>query len=191
MDSSNLTDLDRVYDRIKQAARKFGAVLANAGGGSVLALAFIQSDDTFGRNVQCVLSLSGGRCLIPRFDRASLSSESKDALWARFFIEAPRRQRRSVERYELSPFFHPAMSRVSVDFEVRPNFGPPKAKFFDSNHEGPASCAIAVLQHDRRLVADRSVGRSSLFSSRHPTRSARARLRNTVPGAASLADWET
>ena len=108
VDSSNLTDLDRVYDRIKQAARKFVAVLANAGGGSVLALASIpeeQSGDTFGRNVQYVLSLSGRRCLIPRFDRASLSSESKDALWARFFIEAPRRQRRSVERYDLSPFF--------------------------------------------------------------------------------------
>jgi hypothetical protein len=120
VDSSNFTDLDRVYDRIKQAARKFGAVLANAGGGSVLALASIpeeQSGDTFGRNVQCVLSLSGRRCLIPRFDRASLSSKSKDALWARFFIEAPRRQRRSVERYDMSPFFHPAMSRVSVDLQ--------------------------------------------------------------------------
>jgi hypothetical protein len=38
VDSSNLTDLDRVYDLIKQAARKFGAVLANAGG--VLGLGF-------------------------------------------------------------------------------------------------------------------------------------------------------
>ena len=83
MDSSSLTDLNRVYDRIKQAARKFGVVFANAGGGSVLALASIpeeQSDDTFGRNVECVLSLSGRRCLIPCFDRASLPSESKDAL---------------------------------------------------------------------------------------------------------------
>ena len=68
-DSSNLTDGDRVYDRIKQAARKFGVVLANAGG-SVLALASIpeeQSGDTFGRNVQCVLSLSRRRCLPPPF----------------------------------------------------------------------------------------------------------------------------
>jgi hypothetical protein len=64
--------------------------LANASGGSVLALASIpkeQFGDTFDRNVQCVLSLSGRRCLILRFD-----TESKDALWARFFIEAPRRQ---------------------------------------------------------------------------------------------------
>jgi short-subunit dehydrogenase len=62
VDSSDFTDLDRVYDRIKQAVRRFGAVLANAGGGSVLALASIpeeQSGDTFGRNVQCVLSLYG------------------------------------------------------------------------------------------------------------------------------------
>jgi putative transposase len=40
-------------------------------------------------------------CLIPGFDGASLSSESKDALWARFFMGAPRRQRRSVERYSI------------------------------------------------------------------------------------------
>ena len=32
------------------------------------------------------------KCLIPGFDGASLSSESKDALWARFFMGAPRRQ---------------------------------------------------------------------------------------------------
>jgi len=37
------------------------------------------------------------RCLIPSFDGASLSSESKDALWARFFMGAPRRQRQSVD----------------------------------------------------------------------------------------------
>ncbi|MER9032858.1 hypothetical protein, partial [Mesorhizobium sp. M0674] len=31
------------------------------------------------------------RCLIPGFDGAYFSSESKDALWARFFMGAPRR----------------------------------------------------------------------------------------------------
>jgi IS5 family transposase len=41
------------------------------------------------------------RCLIPGFDGAPLSSESKEALWARFFMGAPRRQRRSVERYSI------------------------------------------------------------------------------------------
>jgi hypothetical protein len=41
------------------------------------------------------------RCLIPGFDGASLSSDSKDALWDRFFMGAPRRQRRSVERYSI------------------------------------------------------------------------------------------
>ncbi|MFA1675287.1 helix-turn-helix domain-containing protein [Rhizobium mongolense] len=47
------------------------------------------------------LQLKDARCLIPGFDGASLSSESKDALWARFFMEAPRRQRQSVERYNI------------------------------------------------------------------------------------------
>ena len=41
------------------------------------------------------------RCLVPAFDGASLSSDSKDALWARFCTGAPRRLRRSVERYSI------------------------------------------------------------------------------------------
>jgi hypothetical protein len=41
------------------------------------------------------------RSLIPDFDGASLSSESKEALWARFSMGAPRRRRRSVERYNI------------------------------------------------------------------------------------------
>jgi choline dehydrogenase-like flavoprotein len=40
-------------------------------------------------------------CLVPGFDGASLSSDSRDALWARFFTGAPQRQRRSVERYNI------------------------------------------------------------------------------------------
>ena len=40
-------------------------------------------------------------CLVPGFDGASLSIDSKDALWARFFTGAPRRQRQSVERYNI------------------------------------------------------------------------------------------
>ena len=47
------------------------------------------------------VSRSMPRCLIPGIDGASLSSESKEALWARFSMEAPRRQRRSVERYSI------------------------------------------------------------------------------------------
>jgi hypothetical protein len=39
--------------------------------------------------------------LIPDFDGALFSLEWKDALWARFFTAAPRRQRRSVERYSI------------------------------------------------------------------------------------------
>jgi hypothetical protein len=44
---------------------------------------------------------NGPRCLIPGFDGAMFSIEWKEALWARFFMEAPRRQRRSVERYSI------------------------------------------------------------------------------------------
>src|SRR3954451_11097240 len=41
------------------------------------------------------------RCLVPHFDGAFLWHESKDALWARFFTGAPRRLRRSVERFSI------------------------------------------------------------------------------------------
>ena len=41
------------------------------------------------------------RCLVPGFDGASLSSDSKDALWDKFFMGAPQQQRRSVERYSI------------------------------------------------------------------------------------------
>jgi hypothetical protein len=40
-------------------------------------------------------------CLVPTFDGASLSSDSKDALRDRFCMGAPRRHRRSVERYSM------------------------------------------------------------------------------------------
>ncbi|YBW38352.1 Transposase [Nitrobacter sp. TKz-YC01] len=41
------------------------------------------------------------KCLIPGFDGAVFSQGWRDALWARFFTGAPRRQRRSVERYNI------------------------------------------------------------------------------------------
>jgi hypothetical protein len=41
------------------------------------------------------------RCLVPAFDGAYFSREWKEALWARFYTEAPPRQRRSVERYNI------------------------------------------------------------------------------------------
>ncbi len=41
------------------------------------------------------------RCLIPGFDGAIFSHEWKDALWDRFTMGAPRRQRQSVERYSI------------------------------------------------------------------------------------------
>jgi hypothetical protein len=42
-----------------------------------------------------------GRCLIPGFDGAVFSREWKEALWAKFTMEAPQRQRRSVEQYKI------------------------------------------------------------------------------------------
>jgi hypothetical protein len=41
------------------------------------------------------------RCFVPDFDGAFLSSDSKDALWDKFYTGAPQRQRRSVERYNI------------------------------------------------------------------------------------------
>ena len=41
------------------------------------------------------------RCLVPAFDGTLFSAEWKDALWAKYFTEAPARQRRSVERYNI------------------------------------------------------------------------------------------
>jgi hypothetical protein len=40
-------------------------------------------------------------CFVPDFDGAFLSSDSKDALWDKFYMGAPQRQRRSVERYNI------------------------------------------------------------------------------------------
>jgi hypothetical protein len=39
--------------------------------------------------------------LIPEFDGAALPSDWKDSLWAKFSTGAPRRLRRSVERYNI------------------------------------------------------------------------------------------
>ena len=41
------------------------------------------------------------RCLVPAFDGAFLSRDWKEALWGKFYTGAPRRQRRSVERYNM------------------------------------------------------------------------------------------
>jgi NAD(P)-dependent dehydrogenase (short-subunit alcohol dehydrogenase family) len=57
-DSSNLGDLDRLYERVKSQAGHIDILFANAGVGSNLPLGSItedQYDDTFGRNVKGVL----------------------------------------------------------------------------------------------------------------------------------------
>jgi hypothetical protein len=43
----------------------------------------------------------GSNCLVPAFDGAYFSREWKEALWVRFYTEAPPRQRRPVERYNI------------------------------------------------------------------------------------------
>ena len=47
------------------------------------------------------LSRASSLCLVPHFDGAILSLGWKEALWDKFFMAAPRRQRRSVERYKI------------------------------------------------------------------------------------------
>jgi hypothetical protein len=57
-DSSNLNDLDRLYEHIKRETGHIDILFANAGGGSNLPLGSIteqQYDDTFSRNVKGVL----------------------------------------------------------------------------------------------------------------------------------------
>jgi NAD(P)-dependent dehydrogenase (short-subunit alcohol dehydrogenase family) len=57
-DSADLSDLNRLYERVKMDAGRIDVLLVNAGGGSMLPLGSIteeQYDDTFGRNVKGVL----------------------------------------------------------------------------------------------------------------------------------------
>jgi len=52
--------------------------------------------------------------LIPEFDGALFTAEWKDALWDRFTMGAPRRQRRSVERYSIVIFGRPLLCKGEV-----------------------------------------------------------------------------
>ena len=57
-DSANLSDLSRLYERVKTEAGRIDVLFVNAGGGSMAPLGSIteeQYDDTFGRNVKGVL----------------------------------------------------------------------------------------------------------------------------------------
>lgn len=58
IDSSNMAELDMLFDRVKSEKGRIDVLMANAGGGSMLPLGSIteeQFDDTFGRNVKGVL----------------------------------------------------------------------------------------------------------------------------------------
>lgn len=55
-------------------------------------------DDLLDRLAEC---RPDARCLIPGFDGAVFSRVWKEALWVRFTMGAPQRQRRSVERYSI------------------------------------------------------------------------------------------
>jgi NAD(P)-dependent dehydrogenase (short-subunit alcohol dehydrogenase family) len=57
-DSANLSDLNRLDERVKTEAGRIDVLFVNAGGGSMLPLGSIteeQYDDTFGRNVKGAL----------------------------------------------------------------------------------------------------------------------------------------
>jgi len=58
VDSSNLAELDRLFDRVRSEKGRIDVLFVNAGGGSMLPLGKITEehyDDTFGRNVKGVL----------------------------------------------------------------------------------------------------------------------------------------
>lgn len=58
VDSSNMADLDTLFDRVKSEFGRIDVLFVNAGGGSLLSLGKIteeQYDDTFGSNVKGVL----------------------------------------------------------------------------------------------------------------------------------------
>jgi 3-oxoacyl-[acyl-carrier protein] reductase len=81
----------------------------NGEGGSVINISTISSINPVPNSVVYSATKSAvdaitkalARCFIPDFDGAFLSSDSKDALWDKFFTGAPQRQRRSVERYNI------------------------------------------------------------------------------------------
>jgi NAD(P)-dependent dehydrogenase (short-subunit alcohol dehydrogenase family) len=57
-DVSKMSDLNRLYERVKADAGRIDVLFANAGGGTMLPLGSIteeQFDDTFGRNVKGVV----------------------------------------------------------------------------------------------------------------------------------------
>uniref|UniRef100_UPI003F494340 SDR family oxidoreductase n=1 Tax=Cupriavidus necator TaxID=106590 RepID=UPI003F494340 len=58
VDSSNMAELDTLFDRVRSEKGRIDVLFVNAGGGSLLPLGSIteeQYDDTFGRNVKGVL----------------------------------------------------------------------------------------------------------------------------------------
>src|SRR4029077_10728770 len=59
-----------------------------------------------GWGLPCILARQSGtdcyaRCLVPDFDGASSSHDSKEALWDKFYTAAPPRRRQSVEQYKI------------------------------------------------------------------------------------------
>jgi hypothetical protein len=48
-----------------------------------------------------VMRFNARGCLVPSFDGALLSHDSRDALWDKFYTAAPPRRRQSVEQYKI------------------------------------------------------------------------------------------
>ena len=77
-DSSNVAELDTLFDRVKSETGRIDVLFVNAGGGSLLPLGNIteeQYDDTFGRNVKGVL-FTVQKALPLLADGASITSGS-------------------------------------------------------------------------------------------------------------------
>jgi NAD(P)-dependent dehydrogenase (short-subunit alcohol dehydrogenase family) len=81
-DSADLSDLDRLYERVKTEAGRIDVLFVNAGGGSMLSLGSIteeQYDDTFGRNAKGVLFFTVQTALPLLVDGASVILTASNA----------------------------------------------------------------------------------------------------------------
>ena len=104
--SARFSNLAGVAGGVTAAGGSALEVTGHAGSGKALGI--------LGRGVGMPMAIASGidqaqreglkgeiSCLVPEFNGAFLSTEWKEALWARFYTAAPRRQRQSVEQYKI------------------------------------------------------------------------------------------
>jgi transposase len=102
--SPDLNPIEQVFAKLKHLLRKAAARTLDTVVAAIRELLDAYTAPkcaNYFANAGYSLKTSRSRCLVPSFDGVFLSSDSKDALWDRFYTGAPRRQRRSVERYSI------------------------------------------------------------------------------------------